>query len=475
MSIESGDNGWADLFREGRLPLFALICLGVWLNAADALVTATILPSVGAELGGYAYFAWAVAGFMIGAILAGASAGRLAEIFGLRLATTIAGIVFAIGCVMSATAWDMTIFMVGRLVQGVGSGWITGFAMVAIALLFPERHLARVFASVSGVWGIATVIGPLLGGLFAEGGDWRWVFWLFAVQAVIFTFAAPMLLRGTGRQERGRGVPWKQLAILALAIGAIGSSDTGAVWLAALMVAAGLALLILVLKIDARSQVRLLPHRAGDLTTVAGAGYSGMFALTAAGAGLTVYGPAILQELHGLSPLWAGYVVGAMALCWTLAAVAVAGAASAPAQRRWIRLGGVCVPVSVAVLAVAMRQPGLLALVILGAAVMGAGFGFSASLMNRRILGVLAGEDRAIGSSALIAVRQTGNAVGAAIAGATANFVGFDHGLTDATASAAALWIFITALPLGLAGAAATWRMAVGPAGPLRAADAGTG
>ena len=67
------ENSWADLLADGRLPRFALICLGVWLNAADSLVTATIMPNVGAQLGGYAYFSWATAGFLVGAILAGAS------------------------------------------------------------------------------------------------------------------------------------------------------------------------------------------------------------------------------------------------------------------------------------------------------------------------------------------------------------------------------------------------------------------
>ena len=64
------DTGWADLLADGRLPRFALIMLGVWLNAADSLVTATIMPSVGADLGGYAYFSWATAGYFVGAILA---------------------------------------------------------------------------------------------------------------------------------------------------------------------------------------------------------------------------------------------------------------------------------------------------------------------------------------------------------------------------------------------------------------------
>jgi hypothetical protein len=169
--LSAGGRGWADLLGEGRLPKFALICLGVWLNAADALVTATIMPSVGADLGGYAYFSWSVAGFLVGAILAGASAGRLSELFGLRRATALSGLLTAAGCVMSAAAPDMFTFLAGRLVQGLGTGWISGFSMVAIALLFPERHLARVFAAVSGVWGVATLLGPLVGGIYAAGDD----------------------------------------------------------------------------------------------------------------------------------------------------------------------------------------------------------------------------------------------------------------------------------------------------------------
>ena len=140
----------------------ALICLGVWLNAADSLVTATIMPSVGADLGGLAYFSWAVAGFLVGAILAGASAGRLSEIFGLRPATVAAGLLTAVGCALSAAGPNIEVFLLGRLLQGLGTGWISGFSMVAIALLFPERTLGLVFAAVSGVLIVFTVAMMIL-------------------------------------------------------------------------------------------------------------------------------------------------------------------------------------------------------------------------------------------------------------------------------------------------------------------------
>jgi MFS family permease len=115
-------SGWADVLADGRASRLALICLGVWLNAADSLVSATIMPTVAAQLGGYAYFSWATAGFLVGAILAGASAGRLSEKYGLRVAITFSGLVFTIGCVISAMAPDMVVFLLGRFVQGIGSG-----------------------------------------------------------------------------------------------------------------------------------------------------------------------------------------------------------------------------------------------------------------------------------------------------------------------------------------------------------------
>ncbi len=456
--------GWADLLSEGRLPRFALICLGVWLNAAESLVTATIMPSVGAEIGGYAYFGWATAGFLMGAILAGASAGRVSELVGLSLATTIAGLVLAWGCALSAVAPNIGIFLAGRLLQGVGSGWISGFAMVAITLLFPERHLARVFAWISAIWGIATVLSPLVGGIFAQTGDWRSVFWLFAAQAVVFAVAAPRLLGGTEPSRGKARIPWLQLATLGLGVGAIAMADVSLSPTVALaLVILGLAVIGVVLRIDARAQVRLLPRGAGNMRTVGGAGYATLFALVASSMGLLVYGPAILQQLHGLSPLWAGYVVAAQALAWTLSSFMVV-TASESARLRWIRFGAICVLASLLGLMLVIRQANL-GLILAAVALMGTGFGVSVSLINRRIIGSLADEDRAVGGSALIAARQTGGAVGAAIAGATANLVGFNSGLSSASAEAAAVWVFATAIPVAAFGVWTAWRLTGSAAG----------
>lgn len=451
-------NSWADLLAGGRLPQFALICLGVWLNAADSLVTATILPNVGAELGGYAYFSWATAGFFVGAILAGASAGRLSEVFGLRSATTLAGLIMVGGCILSAAAPDVGTFLAGRLIQGLGSGWISGFAMVAIALLFPERHLARVFASVTFIWGIATLLGPLFGGIVVQSGDWRDVFWLFALQAGVFSVAAPFLLRSAAKGEGGPGVPWTQLGVLSLGVAAIAVADILRIpALAVGLVVGGLVILVAVVWLDARAPVRLLPRGAGDLRTVCGSGYLAMFALTAASMGYAIYGPPILQQLRGFSPLWAGYAIGAESMAWTVAAMAVAGAVGVW-DKRWTRFGALCLIAALLILTWSMAD-GPLAWVLIGGGLLGAAFGFSWAFMSRRVLAVLAEDDLAIGSSAINAVRQTGAAAGAAISGVAANLAGFSQGLTDATARGASFWVFVSVIPLALLGVWATFRL----------------
>jgi hypothetical protein len=284
------------------------------------------------------------------------------------------------------------------------------------------------------------------------------VFWFFAIQSLAFSLAAPVLLKGAQKAVGGPGVPWTQLWVLALGVGAIAVADVAPGAAASLgLVGLGLALLVLILRIDARAKVRLLPHRAGDLTTVCGAGYAAMFLLTAASMGFAIYIPPILQTLAGMSPLWAGYVIGAESLAWTLAAFQVAHMTGAW-DARWVRIGAVSVPVSLLILAWATPVASV-AGILVGGALLGAAFGWSWSFMGRRVLAALSDEDRAIGSSAITAVRQTGAAAGAAICGAAANLAGFSSGLSKASAAATGFWIYLSVIPFAAAGVWAAYRL----------------
>jgi hypothetical protein len=449
---------WADVLGEGRGPGFVLICLGVWLSAADSLVTATIMPSVGHALGGYAFFGWATAGYLLASVMAGSSSGLLARRFGLRLGAAAAAGLYALGCVMSAGGQDMAVFLAGRILQGLGGGWVVGFCSVAIGLMFPDRTLPKVYAAITSVWGIASLVGPLIGGVFADAGVWRWVFWSFAIQGGLVGAAALFMLPKGDDDRADSRIAWAQLGLIGLGVAAIGLADiAGGFGRSTALTLAGVALLMVMVWLDERAAVRLLPRGSGDLRTPAGAGYAASFLLTAASMGYSVYGPALLQTLAGLKALAAGYVVALESVAWTVTGLLVTNLVGLW-PGRMIRVGSMLALAGVCLSALVFPL-GWVTGAALAGMVMGAGFGLSWAFVSQRIIGSLSAEDRTLGAVGISTVRLTGSAAGAAVAAAAANLVGVSHGLTQGVARSAGLWVFAAVVPVAAGGVIAAWRL----------------
>ena len=457
-------NGWRDLAADGRAPALALVLLGCWVVAADSLVTATIMPSVGASLSAFAWFGWAGSAFMTGLVVAGASAGWLAERIGLRAAMMLAGAGFAVGCAMSAAAPGLGLFLVGRALQGGAAGWVGGLIYVAMAVMFPARHLPRVFALATSVWGIATFAGPLLGGLFADAGLWRGVFWLFAGQAVLFMAASFVLVPADAGRGARRRLPLPTLALLTLGIGAIATAGVlDGVALAAAAAVAGLPMLIVAGIVDRKSGAGLLPRRAADPDFPLGAAYVAYFATTAAGTSFALYAPAMLQFSDGLSALEAGYAVAAEALAWTAAALCVSGAGETW-RRRLIVIGPAAILAGVTAVTLLIGSASLVVVIVAGA-VLGAGFGLSYSFIGQKVIGSFDEAERARGSAAIGAVRNAGGALGAALAGLAANTAGFGRGLNADNFVPVAWGAFGIGVPFALVGLIAAMTLVRGTKG----------
>lgn len=443
-------NPWTELRSAQFAPLLALMCLAMWLNAADTLVTVTIMPSVARAIGGYEWFGWTVAAFLVGSIMASACAARLAGDFGLRRMTMMFALVYAIGCTLGALAPSMPLFVSGRFIQGVGAGAIVALCYISIPKNFPERVWPAVFAAISAVWGIATLLGPLLGGLFASGEHWRTLFWAFAAQAIVFAaliryFAAP-----DGAGEAPKGVPVLQLAILMASVTSLGSVAlaTSALVAVALVIASAIGFLTL-LRVDHQADVRLLPREAGNLRTSAGQGYFIIFAAEAAAIGFSVYGAAFLQAIHGLSPLLAGFIVGGIAAGWTLTALLVSrGGAGHDAL--WLRLGVAIILIGMifASWAVPRASPGVVAVAMV---LLGSGFGLCWAFIAKAIIASLDDDERDAGSTAIPTAQLIGGAFGSAGAGAMAAALGFRDGVDPDLAIRVGAFVFLVFVPFGIA------------------------
>ncbi|MBC8038790.1 MAG: MFS transporter, partial [Rhizobiales bacterium] len=209
---------WRDMWASGLLGRFVLLCAGIWLHAADSLVTATLVPAIVDEIGGIAYAGWMVSLYQIGAIVAGAATAMLSQRIGVKHVLAAAALAYGFGCVLAAIAPGMPLLLAARLVQGIGGGMMVSLSYVAIQQFFPENLWSRLFGITAAIWAAGSLLGPLIGGAFASLDAWRWAFWFFAVQAgVLGTLAMALLPAGPGGKKTAGKWPLFPLLLLTTA------------------------------------------------------------------------------------------------------------------------------------------------------------------------------------------------------------------------------------------------------------------
>ncbi len=454
------EESFAEIAIQGGIGRIAILVLGVWLHASDSLLAATVMPSAVKDIGGLGLIYWTIALYQLGSIVAGFATGLFVVRYGLKTAMTSASLAYAAGCALSAIAPDMGTMLIGRLLQGLGGGWMVALCHVGMAQMFPERHWPKLLALISGTWGVSALVGPMIGGAFATIGLWRGAFVAFGVQAVLFALLCLVLLTNdrTGTHV-STAIPWRRIGLVSAGILLVLVAGIHPMPLVAVvLVGAGFALLAAVLWIDGRSPDRLLPVRPLAWRSGWGPGFLMVLILSTATVSFTVYGPLLMEALYGLTPFQAGLMIAVESISWTLAAIVFVNAG--PRLEPWlIRIGSLAIFGGIVGFAIVMPS-GPARDLIPWAVLQGAGFGMAWAFIVRRIVTSVADADRERAASAAPTLQMVGYAVGAALSGIVANAVGLGAGLTPDALDRAALWIFAAFLPLAALGCLAAWKLA---------------
>jgi EmrB/QacA subfamily drug resistance transporter len=170
--------------------IFLAIVLGMLLAALDQTIVATALPTIVADLGDAGHQSWVVTSYLLASTIVTALVGKLGDLFGRKRVFQAAVVFFVIGSVSCGLAQSMAVLVGSRALQGIGGGGITVTASALIGEVVPLRERGRYQGILGAVFGVTTVVGPLLGGYFTDYLTWRWAFWVNVPISILVIFVA---------------------------------------------------------------------------------------------------------------------------------------------------------------------------------------------------------------------------------------------------------------------------------------------
>ncbi|MBY3053064.1 MFS transporter [Rhizobium laguerreae] len=440
------------LFLPEHLPATLMLAGGVTLYAVESYIMATIAPSIVRDIGGLVLFSWVTSLFVAAAVLGSIFVALRPRGIGLRSVYVIAALV-GVGSLIAAAAPSMPVVLIGRTVQGLGTGALAALGYAFIRFVYPEPLWPKASTLYAAIWGVSTVIGPTLGGFFSAGHAWRYAFIVLVPLGLLMAVLAPRLLPDVEDDREQAKTPVAQIGLLLAAVlmvsaaGAIEATATKVALIAASVVAvAGMIV------IEGRSPNRLLPSGAVSLSQPISRVYLAMLAMTVVLVS-DVFIPYFLQTLHGVPAIVSGYLVALVALGWTFAAFLSGSWAGGRAY--WaIVIGALIEAAATASLALflAKDNPQGHMLIIGPAAVgmfmMGFGIGLGWAHLVAMVLKLVADNEQDKASAAIPTMSSLGGAFGAAFSGVIANGAGLVDPGGVAGSISAAHWLYVAmALP----------------------------
>ena len=458
MTHTTGITGsWRELLGAKHVGTSVVLAGGVALYATNEFLTISLLPNTVAEIGGSRLYAWVTTLYLVGSVAAATMVNPMLLRVGPRSSYLMGLALFGVSSLVCGMAPNMEILIAARALQGVAGGLLAGLGYAVINAALPRSLWTRASALVSAMWGVATVVGPATGGLFAQFGLWRWAFVAMAILTVLMAMLVPIAL-AADRVDPSVAAPamkvpvWSLVLIGAAAL-AVSVAQIPHNFLATVgLLTAGVALVGLFVLVDWRMRAAVLPP------SVFGPGPLKWIYLTMAvlmiGAMVDTYVPLFGQRLAHLTPMAAGFLGAALAVGWSVSEIVSASVENPRTIGRVIAAAPVVVAAGLALGAVTQRQDatvGSVALWTIALAVAGIGIGMAWPHLSVRAMDSV--NDPAEGSAAAAAINTVqviSAAFGAGLAGVVVN-------MTEGGDVLAARWLFTVFTALSAVGVVASY------------------
>jgi EmrB/QacA subfamily drug resistance transporter len=298
--------------QEQRIkPVFAALMLVMLIASLDQTIVSTALPTIVGDLGGASKLAWVVTAYMLASTITTPLAGKLGDLYGRKIVLQVALVTFIVGSALCGQANGMTELIAFRFLQGLGGGGLMVSTQAVIGDIVPPRDRGRYAGLIGGVFGVSTVVGPLLGGFFVDNLSWRWIFYVNLPIGIVAFVVLATVLRVPSVHRR-HTIDYLGVALLAGGLSAIvlftSLGGTSYAWSSPLIVGLMVASLLLLagfVLAEARAAEPVLPlalFRNDVFRATSAVGFIVGFAMF----GSLTYIPVYLQIVKGSSATTSG-------------------------------------------------------------------------------------------------------------------------------------------------------------------------
>jgi EmrB/QacA subfamily drug resistance transporter len=308
------------------------VMLAIFLFAIDATIVSTAMPTIVAKLGGLELYSWVFSIYMLTSALTTPLFGKLSDLYSQRRLMLIGIGIFVLGSMLCGGAQSMEALILFRAIQGLGGGAIYALSFIVVGILYRPEERAKIQGIISGIWGIASILGPVAGGIIVEHWSWRWAFFVNLPVTAVAVALIVVGLKEPGQERRAHRLDFAGtftlLAALILLFYALSRSSHAAQLLnvAVLgMIALGIFFLMVFYIIERRAAEPIVPldlFKSSLFTTSAAVGTLASMGVF----GAISYLPLYLQGVTGLTASRAGMVLLFLSVAWTVGSL-IAGQA----------------------------------------------------------------------------------------------------------------------------------------------------